>query len=221
MKIIRGTLSTLAAAAIPIFLIISAVRLIFFNPLMPPIEYNLPKFPPDEYGFTTADRIHWADISLQYLLGGEDIDFLSRQKLPDGRPLFNERELSHMVDVQRFYQLLISVWTAAGIFLIAYGLVAWRMKWLPSFWMAVSTGGWITLGLIALILVGVFIGFSGLFTIFHRIFFSGDSWLFLYSDSLIRLFPLKLWQDGFTAAGILAGIFGLIAALVPRRWSQA
>jgi len=39
---------------------------------------------------------------------------------------------------------------------------------------------------------------------FHALFFEGDSWLFLYSDTLIRLFPLRFWQDAFLAAAIIA-----------------
>ena len=46
--------------------------------------------------------------------------------------------------------------------------------------------------------------FWGLFEGFHSLFFEGDSWLFLYSDTLIRLFPLRFWQDAFLIAAIIA-----------------
>jgi len=39
------------------------------------------------------------------------------------------------------------------------------------------------------------VSFSSFFTTFHRIFFTGDSWLFSYSDTLIQLFPLPFWVD--------------------------
>jgi integral membrane protein (TIGR01906 family) len=42
------------------------------------------------------------------------------------------------------------------------------------------------------------------FTLFHQVFFTGDSWLFYYSDTLIRLFPIRFWQDAFLWAAILA-----------------
>ncbi len=32
---------------------------------------------------------------------------------------------------------------------------------------------------------------------FHHLFFQGDTWLFLYSDTLIRLFPERFWQQVF------------------------
>jgi integral membrane protein (TIGR01906 family) len=219
MKILRAILSVLVAAALPLFLIMSVIRLLF-TPLLLQIEYNLPGFPEDVYGFTTEDRLRWGTISLEYIVNNEDISFLSEQKLPDGQPLYNERELSHMQDVQVLFQLMIRVWTGLALFLILAGGLAWLSKWLPSYWKAVSTGGYLTLGLIGLSLVGILAGFSGFFTGFHRLFFTGDTWLFQYDDSLIRLFPMKLWQDGFTTAGVLSGVFGLAAALLPRRWTR-
>lgn len=64
------------------------------------------------------------------------------------------------------------------------------------------------------VLVGMFMLpdlFWAFFEGFHSLFFEGDSWLFLYSDTLIRLFPLRFWQDTFLfAAGIaVLGGFGL------------
>ena len=58
--------------------------------------------------------------------------------------------------------------------------------------------------------------FNVFFTQFHHLFFEGDSWLFLFSDTLIRLFPIRFWEDTFLAgAGIvLAGGLGLAPGLV-------
>ena len=54
--------------------------------------------------------------------------------------------------------------------------------------------------------IGLFgaIAFRQLFTLFHALFFEGDSWLFLYSDTLIRQFPMQFWQDAFLWAGVIA-----------------
>jgi integral membrane protein (TIGR01906 family) len=57
--------------------------------------------------------------------------------------------------------------------------------------------------LIIAILIFVALSFNALFTAFHRVFFEGDSWLFSYSDTLIRLFPIRFWQDVFIALGVL------------------
>ncbi len=51
------------------------------------------------------------------------------------------------------------------------------------------------------------------FTLFHQVFFEGDSWLFLYSDTLIRLFPIRFWQDAVLAAAVISLGGGLGLAL--------
>jgi uncharacterized membrane protein len=63
----------------------------------------------------------------------------------------------------------------------------------------------ITIGLIAVIGISVdpdifFTFFAG----FHSLFFEGNSWLFLFSDTLIRLFPIRFWQDAFLFAALIA-----------------
>jgi integral membrane protein (TIGR01906 family) len=61
--------------------------------------------------------------------------------------------------------------------------------------------------MIALVVaIGLFgaLAFWQLFIVFHSLFFEGDSWLFLYSDTLIRLFPIRFWQDAFLWAGVIS-----------------
>ena len=65
------------------------------------------------------------------------------------------------------------------------------------------------LGLVVLIGIFASINFWQFFTDFHGLFFSGNSWQFLYSDTLIRLFPLRFWQDAFLFAGIIDILGGL------------
>ncbi len=63
----------------------------------------------------------------------------------------------------------------------------------------------VAIGLI--VVVGIAIDpdiFWNFFAGFHSLFFTGDSWLFSYSDTLIRLFPIRFWQDAFLFAAIIA-----------------
>ncbi len=60
-----------------------------------------------------------------------------------------------------------------------------------------SRGGVLTIALIAAGLIAVVTSFNWLFTQFHALFFEGDSWIFLYSDTLIRLFPIQFWTTAF------------------------
>lgn len=205
---IQKTLGWLLSLSLPFFLIITAVRLLA-TPLFPQVEYRMPGFPEDLYGFSQADRLYWAPFAIEYLTNDQPISFLGDLHFSDGTPLYNERELSHMVDVKNLVQAAFTAWWIMLVFMSLMGGWAWRGKWLPEYWHAYSRGGWITVGLIVAILIGVVTAFDALFTGFHRIFFTGDTWLFYYSDTLIRLFPMRFWQDAFTAMGIFTGGAGL------------
>ena len=72
----------------------------------------------------------------------------------------------------------------------------------------------LTVGLI--VVIGMVINpdvFWSFFAGFHSLFFEGDSWLFLYSDTLIRLFPIRFWQDAFLLAAAIALGGGVALAL--------
>lgn len=209
MKRITTLVSFLLTLVVPYILLMIGIRALF-TPAFLQFEYNRPGFPPDVYGFTTADRLKYGGISLDYLFNSSDPQFLANVKLSDGTPLYNERELSHMLDVKILLQKTL---TLSWIFLGLAGLAlfwAWRGRWLVKYCRALARGGWLTIGLIAAVLLGVGISFDWLFTQFHHLFFTGDSWLFQWSDSLIRLFPLPLWQDGFIGVGILAVILSIL-----------
>ena len=202
--------SHIVSFTVPLALIGTALR-ILLTPLYYTIEYNMPYFPADEYGFTKADRMRWAPYAVDYLINSADISFLGDLKFDDGSPLYNERELRHMQDVKNVVQGALRIWAISLAILILLALFAWRGKWLPEYRNGLRRGGWwmigfaVTLGLITGI--GILLDpevFWKFFTLFHQLFFEGDSWMFLYSDTLIRLFPIRFWQDTFLWAAILA-----------------
>lgn len=209
----------LVALLIPFFLIMTAIR-ILFTPFFVQLEYRSPGFPDDPYGFTLEDRLHWSRVSLEYLMNNAEISYLADQRLPDGSPLYNERELDHMLDVKILVQQMIIVWRVLLVVLIGIGMAAWRLKWMPGFLKALSNGGKLTLALIAFILTAVAVSFRQLFTYFHMLFFVGDTWLFNYSDNLIRLFPMRFWQDGFIAMGVITILGALTLIIINNKWNK-
>jgi integral membrane protein (TIGR01906 family) len=60
------------------------------------------------------------------------------------------------------------------------------------------------------ILLSAWLSFDTFFTRFHQVFFSGDSWLFYYSDSLIQFYPLPFWMDATLILGALSLLEGLV-----------
>ena len=217
-------LSSLVAILVPIALIGLGLR-VLLTPLFLRIEYNMPYFPPDAYGFTKEDRLKWAPYALDYLINNEDISYLSDLEFDDGTPLYNERELSHMDDVKLVTQGALRVWYAALALLLLLGAWAWFGGWWPAYRLGLQRGGWLMVGLAVtiglIVVVGIAINpgvFWNFFAGFHSLFFEGDSWIFLYSDTLIRLFPIRFWQDAFLWAAViaLAGGIGLALGLKPK-----
>lgn len=197
-------------ALVPLVLMLSSIR-ILLTPAFLEWEYRSPTFPADPYGFTTEDRLHWAPFALAYLFEARPSSFLADLEFEDGTSAFNEREARHMEDVRRLTQGALKVWAAASV--IAAGAGIW----------IVSEIGWVALGValrsgaratfILMIALGLLValGFPLFFLGFHRLFFEGDTWLFLYSDTLIRLFPLRFWRDASIAfAGLTLGGSGVL-----------
>jgi integral membrane protein (TIGR01906 family) len=222
MKLNLSTiLSFLTSSLVPFALIGLALR-ILLSPIYINVEYRMPYFPADEYGFTQQDRLHWAPFALEYLVNSSDISFLGNLKFENGDPLYNKRELAHMSDVKLVIHKALLVWYLSLSILLILGVIALIEKWYPSYLNGLRRGGiWmiglaLALGLIAGI--GIVANpdvFDQFFIFFHSLFFRGNSWLFEYSDTLIRLFPIRFWEDAFLWAAILAmgGGIGLAIGL--------
>lgn len=220
-------LGWLVALLIPIILVLTAVRVLMI-PVFLYIEYNTPGFPVDRYGFTKEDRLYWSQIAVEYLLNSEDISFLGDLRFPDGEltPLpscqfmddcsrfYNDRELKHMFDVKNVVQTALRVLYGSTIILVGLGVWAHLGGWFMTFKRGLRRGGWLTVGLVGAIILFVLIAFGFIFVLFHNIFFEAGTWTFLYSDTLIRLFPERFWRDTFIAVGVLAGGAGLAIGLL-------
>ena len=212
-------LSWLVTIIIPMALIGLAIR-VLLSPVFYQIEYNMPYFPPDEYGFTKADRLKWAPYAVNYLINSADISYLGDLKFDDGSPLYNERELSHMQDVKNVTQGALRLWYLSLALLAVLGIWARSGGWWQYYLLGLQRGGWLMVGLAILIgtivLVGIAVNpnvFDEFFVLFHSLFFEGNSWLFYFSDTLIRLFPIRFWEDAFLLAAVIALGGGLALGL--------
>ncbi len=203
-------LSFLISLLIPLALLGTALR-ILLSPIYYTVEYKMSYFPVDEYGFTQQDRLRWAKPSVTYLINGADISYLADLQFDDGQPIYNGRELSHMADVKKVVQGALRAWYISLVVLIAGAILAWRQKWMPEYLNGLRRGGWwmiyLAAALALIVGAGILVNpdiFDQFFILFHKIFFEGDSWLFYYSDTLIRLFPMRFWEDAFLGAAILS-----------------
>ena len=201
---------------VPLAVILTAVRLML-TPSYVQVEYATPAFPEDRYGFTLEQRLHWAGVSLDYLLNDEGIEFLANESLADGNPLYNERELGHMVDVKNVVRIMMSVWVVAVVLLGGIWLWARRTGLLPEFGQGLVRGGWATIIFVSACVIFVLVGFGIFFVFFHEVFFDPGTWTFQYSDTLIRLFPERFWRDTFLWVGLLSFIQVAVLMVIGRR----
>jgi integral membrane protein (TIGR01906 family) len=207
----------------PVALVMAVVRLLL-TPFFLIIEYNTPDFPPDLFGFTKSDRLYWSKIDVEYLLNDAGISFLGDLRFPEGvqappescqfmadcTRLYNDRELQHMLDVKHVVQAALNFWYASLVLLLLLWLLAARMRWGEEYRRGLRRGGLLTVILLGGIILFVLVSFNVLFVAFHNVFFKSGTWTFLYSDTLIRLFPERFWRDTFIAIGGLAGGAGLL-----------
>lgn len=194
---------------LPVLLLLTSVRLLL-TPAFVRVNYAIPGFPADPYGFTREERLQGADVALDYLLNDQPIGFLGDLRFENGQPVYNERELKHMEDVKVLVQQAMAVWLGAVALgaVLTLGLMQFAGE--RQAWRALHQAARLALIVMALLLAGIAASFSFLFVGFHRLFFEGDTWLFLYSDTLIRLFPERFWLTAFVGIGagtlLLAGL---------------
>lgn len=212
MKGLYRALAWVVTLLVPVVLTLSAVRLAL-TPAFVLFEYNTPGFPPDPYGFTLEDRLYWSQNALEYLLNDADISFLGDLRFEDGMRVYNERELRHMVDVKNAVRATLWVWYVSLGALVALGLWAFAGGWRRGFLHGLWRGGWLTVILILTVLVFVLLSFGVFFVVFHEVLFDPGTWTFLWSDTLIRLFPERFWRDVFLFVGGTTLLGGLIFVL--------
>ena len=125
---LSSVLSYLVSFLVPLALIGTALR-ILLTPIFYNVEYRMPYFPADDYGFTQQDRLKWAPYAVEYLVNSADVSYLGDLKFEDGSLLYNERELSHMTDVKNVVRGALFVWDISLAILLLLALLAYRGSW--------------------------------------------------------------------------------------------
>ncbi len=205
---------------IPVILVLTSVRMLMTETFVR-FNYAIPGFPEDRYGFTEKDRLFHAPIALEYLQNDAGIEFLGDQRFEDGSLVYNSRELGHMEDVKNVTQAALNVWRIGLFAALALSLVLWRLAGSQFLWEAWQGGAKLSALIMVVLLVGLIVAFSVLFVGFHEVFFDPDTWTFLFSDTLIRLFPQRFWEVAFATIAVAtllqAGLVYLITRMLLSR----
>jgi len=217
--------------AVPILLVIGSVRLVM-TPLFLQLEYTRPGFPEDTYGFTTEDRLLYAPYTLNYLMNGEDIDYLGDLRLPGDKcfpptsaelecPMYNDLELRHMHDVKGVTRTAFFVGIWGGLISVIAVIVLLRVDTsLHYLQLGLLQGSMLTLMLIAAIIIGAIAAWRFFFDLFHEVLFEEGTWRFYFSDTLIRLFPEQFWFDAALTVGGITVIAAMIIFALSWQWGK-
>ena len=207
---------------VPFLLATGGVRLLLSETFLR-WEYQRPGFPLDAYGFTSADRLEYGPIALNYLFNGEAIDFLAEQRLPldkcwqpaagaDDCASFNAIELRHMTDVKSLVTFVFSLALLCLLIALAHAIVSrGRTAHQRDIRAGLRRGAHLTLALILMSAVLSLTSWDFAFDRFHELLFTAGTWRFPFSDTLIRLYPEQLFMD---AALVIAGLCMLGASLI-------
>lgn len=206
-RILRVAAGLLLTLTVPVAIVAMVVSLLATGPLVR-LAYARPGFP-SPVGMSAEVRARLAVDTTSYVAGRADRGSLEALRLPDDRPLYATGEVEHLADVRRLIGALRLAGLAAGLMLVAAWVGPWRA------WAAVPTarGGWLSLGAVALLGLGIAVAWSWLFTTFHELLFPPGTWQFSADSGLIRLFPGPFWSD---AAIALAGGTALLGWLLAR-----
>lgn len=118
------------------------------------------------------------DINVEVVVEGKNV------------PMFNQKEIDHMVDVKDLFTVLNSLQMAAYVIFIILIVALTITNRMSSLTNSIYRALGVYLFVIGGIAVYAFIDFSGFWVIFHKVLFSNDLWLLNpNTDRMINMFP--------------------------------
>jgi integral membrane protein (TIGR01906 family) len=123
-----------------------------------------------------------------------------------------------MEDVRSVFGVLLrgELAVLVALALLALGLARTRLRAVvPA---GLLAGALTTLAIAVLAVPLILVGFDAFFTGFHEVFFKGDTWRFSNTDTLIRLYPERLWEDVSKIAAAMTVLQAVVLASVAWWW---
>ena len=177
-------------------------------------EYSLRDFPSSVL-FDDVARQRLSEATIHYVRSRESTDFLRGLEY-EGTAIYIDREVEHLVDVQRVLTAVLLVQRAAlALVLVALAAALLVPGLRLTMLKAIYAGCMAIVIAIAGVVLFAAINFNRFFDRFHRVFFESGTWVFYETDSLIQIYPLRFWMDATWKLGVLtlcgAIVFGAVA----------
>ncbi len=138
-------------------------------------------------------------------------------ELPDGRPAFDEKAVSHLEDVRGVIggaRLATLVAAALGGLYAAWTIAAGRRRELAA---SLTRAAWAVASVVGVAGLVALTDFDGFFTAFHAVFFAAGTWQFANDALIISLFPEPFWVMSGAAWGVLSLAAALVLGMFGRR----
>lgn len=224
MQLVRWIATALFFVSVPVFLVLSNVRVATMEPRV--YDYSF-----DRYGVGVVTGLDETQLGaaardlVRYFQDGRPL--LTSRVVVDGQeqPLFNQRETLHMQDVKVLFQYVFLGHQIALGYILAYvsAVFIWAhersMRTLAA---QLIKAGTVTVGALAVFAAASMVGFDALFYQFHVFSFANDFWqLNPATDRLIQLFPRDFWFMVTLAVGvatIMEGALLVLSGYALRAW---
>ncbi|HRQ42450.1 MAG TPA: DUF1461 domain-containing protein [Chloroflexota bacterium] len=216
----------LVVIVMPLFISFGWMTLVI-GPAYPRYAYAQPDFPADRAGMgslglaplTPAERLELALVAVTYLESWQPAETavarLSGQQLPHtGAPLYNERELNHLIDVKRLTDGIRWLAMVTAVLLVG-GLLFLlkRPQTRRAGYLTLGQGGVLTVILLSGLVALILFNWSFFFYQFHGLLFPTGTWAFAATDSLMRLYPEHFFFDVGVVMSLGAWLGGLLTAV--------
>lgn len=217
MLALRWMATALFVVAVPVFLLLTNVRVAAMEPRVSGYAF-------DRYDAVQRTGVERAELDraardiARYFRDDEPL--LTTRVVVDGREqaLFSPREVLHMRDVKQLFRAVFRLHEIAFVYIVAYvaAVVLWsRERSMRRLAGQCVAAGAATAGLLGTGAVAVLVGFDTLFRGFHLLSFANDFWLLdPRRDRLVQMFPQGFWFDVTLAVGVLTLLEGAALALL-------
>ena len=188
-------------SCIPIFLLTSSLCWAVNDLRL--YQYGFDKYQvSSETGFTSEELTTTAKGLINYFNSGDIDSSLS---------IFSEREMAHLHDVRGLIHLCYALQFATLCYIVVFiasGCIRQRLRFLQPLCKLCLSGSVLSIALVAVVGIAALIDFDRLFMAFHRLFFTGDTFV------LNGYLPVMFTEDFFADAAEFVVIAIVVEAII-------
>ncbi len=207
------SLAGVAVALSTALVVVGVAVAVFFNPVW--VSFAQARADAAAWTGWAAEEVDGVtrDVVLEVWLGPGTFE-----QAVAGKPVFDERERSHMADVRRVVLAFYGIVLLGAVALLVAGTASRGSR---RFWGAVA-GGAAGLALGAVAVGGAFLlVFDTAFSLFHQLLFAEGTWSFDPArDRLVQLFPYQFWTETTVAIAVVGLALTIAVWAVARRLAR-